>query len=656
VSKSKKKILLFLIILFIVLLIPGRIVVTAFIKYSALKPDITKRLSQLQTFFRNEDKQTPFFDEKVFLLPAYFSSVKKDVPPSKILDKHGRTIGIFRKKGTGFIRNERNLPAAFTSLLINTEDKRFYSHKGYHLPSIFRAFIVNLKKGRRAQGGSTLTQQLAKILFTTREKKYSRKIFEVLCTRDIEQTFTKKEILLLYANLIYYGHGATGIENVSSLYFKKKPAQLSFLETAHIVGIIAGPTFYSPYVNKEYSKKRHWAILLSASKSGIIPKTYIENEYIRYWKHFDDSMSLAVSFWPMSKNLTPYYIETIRTMVLQRFETNITEGGCTIKTGLDLLYQNAVNETLRSYLSKYNKNRSNLAGRKLEGSVILLDNKTGLVLAAAGGASFTAANQLLRTHRISRQIGSLIKPFIYIKAFEREDMLPDTILSDLPIKSKWWNPKNYDKKYLTNVTAEFALMTSRNVPTIHLLNQIGLLDFRKYFLALSDLPAAAVPKNMSIGLGTFGMNALSVSRIYSYIARDGNEIKPVFVQRITDKTNAVLFERQNLISSNIAITESLSNVISVKKILNKVVIQPGGTAYKAFTTSGISIDTIFGKTGTTQDARDVWFAGFTPGITCIVWIGYDDNSPIKKASGGKLAAPVWMEIIKKIHILGNLKV
>ena len=638
---KKKYFLVILFILSLPFLYICSLVLISSLRYLNTQNEINQRIDGLKNAFGSGNQKTIIQESLYFETPLILLNQKDS--PSKIYDRNKRVIGEFSHPGVEFIQDIRGVPSYFVKSLLAMEDRKFYAHSGYNIKSIARAAFANLSAGRVVQGGSTITQQLAKILFTTRKKKVSRKLYELYCARKLEKTFTKNEILLLYSNMVYFGHGTEGLSQVAKTFFKKKPSYLNAVECTHLVSMIANPTFYSPYLYPERSKRRHWVVLEQLAKTGGISLSYAKRTYEKYWDGIGlGKRRLGFNFWTMSRNEAPYYTESVRQMLAENFSrSEILKNGLSIHTGLDIDFDRIGHRVLSKHLQRHREN--GLDG--IEGALIALDNITGEVITAVGGSGFSVNNQMRRYEQASRPVGSLAKPLIYLLAFKELERTPLDLLNDEPMEIKIpgriWRPQNYDREFQGEMSYSKALVTSRNIPAIQLLKELGVKKYRNYIMGAFADNHPHVQKDLSIALGSYSLTPLQVVGLYARFARDGEPISPVMLSHVIDRFQGKSMDQRDVILKNSSPRNQIYTLpyYYLYSELEKVLRDPSGTGYRAHNDNPLGVIRAAGKTGTTQDRRDAWFVGFTPQITCAVWVGFDDNRAMEKGSGGSLAAP-----------------
>lgn len=519
------------------------------------------------------------------------------------------------------------------------EDSRFLYHHGINIKSIFRATLKNLANLRFAQGGSTITQQLVKNFFLTPEKTIKRKLKEIFMATILEFQINKDRILELYLNVIYMGQNQTfqirGFGEASKHYFLKDITQLNLAQCALMAAIINSPRRFNPFTNSEKALKRRNKILLKMKELEMIDS---------------DSFQQA-NLSPLPKRLiiltdpSPYFVQAVKNELKKR---NLQHKGFKVYTTLQPIAQSYAKESVintldqleRSYLSLKQKKES---GANLQAAILSIDLKTGQALALVGGRNFkqTQYNRVTQAHR---QVGSIMKPFVYLTALDSEDKnkelySPLSILSDKKFVYKYnkqtWEPKNYKGTYEGPVMLYYALKNSINVATAQLGIQIGLdkiVDTSKKLgiqSLIQPLPA--------ISLGAFELYLWEIAQAYSTIANFGVKKNIHFIKRITDLNDNEIYKYKEQ-SESVVNKDSAAILVSMMKQTTL-----SGTAQSL---APVFKHSIASKTGTTSNHRDSWFAGFTPEVLTIVWLGYDDNTH-HGLSGATGALLIWKNFMKE---------
>lgn len=535
----------------------------------------------------------------------------------------------------------RQVPEHVVQAILAAEDTRFFSHRGMDIKGILRAVWVNVTHFALKQGGSTITQQLAKNYFLTPEKKLSRKIKELFMSITMEFMYGKEEILEIYLNEIYLGQkpgaAVNGIGEASFYYFDKPVEDLSIIEGATIAGLLRAPNRYSPYVNPELCKQKRNQVL----------QTMVKNRWL------DESELQALLDSPVtpggntaSASKAPYFMDYLATQLQSLYSPEALESlGLSIYTTLDSDVQKAAEKALEKGLSRLEKSIPALKKTKLQGAVIVMQPRTGNILAMVGGRDY-GKSQFNRAVQALRQPGSAFKPFVYAAALDT--YAPTSLFSNLPktyyMDGKSWSPKNYGPYPQEVVTMRTALAHSINLPTVDLAMKTGMekiMDTARGFgfTTFNQIyPSGA--------LGGMEVIPLELARAYCAFAADGMLPFPLSMKEVVDE-NGELLERRHMKITR-AITPEKAFIIN--SMLKSVVEE--GTA-RSLLSSGMTYP-IYGKTGTTNDSRDAWFVGYTPDILALVWVGSDDAKSIH-ASGARAALPIWADLISSLpqHISKN---
>lgn len=506
----------------------------------------------------------------------------------------------------------------FMDALIATEDRRFYEHDGIDPMAIARAMIRNLQRGKITEGGSTLTQQLARNVFLSNERSYERKIREAALAKKLEEQLSKEEILELYINNIYFGEGAYGIYAASEIYFGKRPNQLSITEAAALAGMPQAPSRYNPFIHRDHATARRNEVLGNLHEVGKITAEELE-------KYRGQSIQLNPQGQTLSKsNRAPFFNQYVIQQVQRQFDLDdqgFWHSGLKIYTTLDLKAQRLAKRTLREQSAAWGR-----TGKKQQAALVTVDPKNGDILAYVGGKDFTQT-QYDRATQAIRSPGSLFKVFTYTTAIDR-GYEPSRVYLDEPIEIDGWAPTNYDKAHHGYMTMARALVTSNNIIAVKVLNELGpqtVVDTAKDMGIKSHLnPYHALT------LGGSGVNLLEITSAIGVLANQGVRVEPHAVEKIMDFEGRLIY-RYHPIRRDVL---PRSTVDTMVKMLEAVVRRGTGR--------GAAIDRpMAGKTGTSDDYRDAWFVGFTPDLVTGVWVGNDDNSPMPGMTGGALPARIW---------------
>ena len=536
-------------------------------------------------------------------------------PSITFLDKDGRIIASYGDIYGKSIKYQ-NLPRNLINAVIVTEDKRFFQHHGVDFRGVLRAVYVNFKEGRIVQGGSTITQQLAKNLFLTPERSYTRKLHELILSIWLEIRFSKQQILSIYLNRVYLGSGTYGVQAASEKYFNKKVEDLNLYECAVIASLLKAPSRYNPIANKDLSKKRASLVLESMTKDKMITEEKV--------KQAKDNNQKYSKFTTPPKS-TRYFIDWLLPRV-KAYVREINED-LIVRTTLDVKLQKIAEESLNKITLNYpSADQSALVGLDLDGGVISM----------IGGRDY-GDSQFNRVTQAKRQPGSAFKLFVYLAGIEN-GLLPEDIIIDSKVNINGWSPKNYKDNYLGEVSIEDAFSKSINTVAVKISEKIG----RDKVIKMAKIMGINSPilNNPSLALGTSEVNLLELTAAYDVLANNGNG---VFVHGIRSIENT---DGENLFTRKIQGPGKILEATVVKTMTQMMeeTIKTG-TGKKARLNRPAA-----GKTGTSQSLRDAWFVGFTSNIVVGVWFGNDDDSPMKKITGGTAPAILWNDFMKKAHL------
>ncbi len=530
------------------------------------------------------------------------------------------------------------VPQHLIYAVLAAEDSRFYDHPGFDPLGILRALYINLRHGSIRQGGSTITQQLAKNYFLTPDRKLSRKLNELLLAVVMEIKYDKDEILEIYLNEIYLGQkgpvAINGIGEASYFYFGKPVVQLTLVEAATIAGLIKAPNHFSPYVDKVRCQGRRNTVLRAMHAKG-----WISDKELR----INTSLAVhVVGFKPYNKK-APYFMDYLSRQLETLYSPEtLSSLGLSIYTTLDTQVQKAAERALKKGLARLEQSRPALRRKdpaaKLQGAIIVMQPKTGYVLAMVGGRDY-GVSQYNRIVQSRRQPGSALKPFVYLAALDK--FTPASRLFNEPktyrVDGKPWRPQNFETDSEFDVSLRTALKKSLNVATVDLAMKVGLqriVDQIERFQF--STPVKPYP---SLALGAFEVIPMDLARAYCAFAADGVLPYPLSLKDVIDENDKVLKQTH----VNVERLMSPAKAYIMTSMLQSVVRD--GTA-RALREGGISWP-VAGKTGTTDDYRDAWFVGYTPDLLALVWVGFDNGDTIT-ATGSSAALPVWAELIKFI--------
>ena len=641
---------------------------------------------------------------------------------TELYDDQGRIIGSFALQRR-VVATYDDYPQVLRDALISIEDKDFYRHWGINVWRIVGAAYRDIQSGGKVQGASTLTMQLARNLFLSPDRSFPRKIQEALLAIQIERKFTKQQILLLYANQIFLGHGAYGFESASEYYFSKPARNLTLEEAALLAGLPKAPQYYSPIVHPDRALKRRNLVINAMLEDGKITAEQAAEAKAR---------AIQLNLQRDPNSLAPYYVEEIRRYLENKYGSNqVHEGGLRVYTSLDMDLQKSANHAVLDGVAAYERrhgwkghllnvlsNGVTLANydhpdwaeepenngyvhalvaavspgqvtlkfsryhatltqqdaawtsRKIQqilrpgdlcyvkilslgpgaasrvsleqdsgtqGALVAIDNLTGEIKAMVGGRDFNES-KFNRATQALRQVGSSFKPYVYTAAIDQGASPDDTVL-DAPITfetaSGPYTPHNYDEKFEGTITLRRALAQSRNIPALRLANTLTIktvIDYAHRFGITSN-----IPPYLPVALGSAEITLIEQASAYSVFPNDGVRITPRYITKVTDYEGRVLEEDfpdvKDVVSARTA---------RIMTFMLQEVVQHGTGIAAARMKLPLA-----GKTGTTNDFTDAWFVGFSPSMTCGVWIGYDEKKSLgAKETGARAALPIWMDFMK----------
>ena len=568
-------------------------------------------------------------------LPNIQSMVEDYKPQmaTTIYDKNNNVVDILEVDSRDAVKLEDVSPYVKEAFLA-IEDKKFYSHHGLHFKGIIRAILTNFLKGKATQGGSSITQQLAKNAFLTPERTFSRKVKEAILTYQIERTYTKDEILERYLNEIYFGSGSYGIKNAADQYFRKDPKDLNIAEAALLAGIPNRPTKYDPNRSLENALHRQQIILKEMFEDGRITKEEYE-EALAYKfeleneenvKNVPENTSIIYNRRPKKAYNNPELTTIVENYLAEIYDDEqIYTSGLKIYTTIDLDYQKVARDTFNAY--PYFKNK------EINGAMVTLDPFTGGIISIVGGKNFKAGN-FDRATMARRQLGSSFKPFVYLKALEEGYEPYSVVVNDFVAYGKW-APKNFDGRYTFNSTLVNSLNLSLNIPAVKLMDAVTVEAFKEEMTDKIKLTSEV--QNLTTALGSVDSTPVNTAANFSIFVNGGYIVKPNIIREIRDNQDILIYV------ADIEKVKAFDSVdVSVITAMLKSVVS-NGTATKArvYDKSGRPIQQ-GGKTGTTSEHRTAWFVGITPEYVTVCYIGRDDNKPMYgKMTGGSAVAPMW---------------
>lgn len=551
----------------------------------------------------------------------------KPMESSFIYSSDGKILAELYIERRNFIQHY-NIPVRIKNAFIAIEDQRFYSHPGVDIIGILRALYKDLMAQSIVEGGSTITQQLSKMLFLKPEKSLSRKIKEAIISGQIEKRYTKDEILGMYLNQAYFGARAYGIEAAAQTYFGKPVSELSTAEAALLAGLLKAPSKYSPFKNPDKAHVRRQIVL----------KKMLENKFIskdEYERSNTEPLPVSLNY---RKYEAPYFVELLRQNLEAAYGDKIYTSGLRVYSTLDYKMQKAAEKAITIGINDIEKRTRPGA----QAALVAIDLRNGHIKAMVGGNDFWDT-QFNRATMALRQPGSAFKPFVYAAAIMENGMSAEDEILDKPVSfqgakpNSIWSPKNYNNEYHGYVSLKKALALSLNTATVRLAYNIGvdkIIMLAKKCGIKSDLQPY-----LPIALGASDVTPLELTSAYSVFAT-GKRFDYQTYEKILSRDSVVIEDK----FPHSAAIISPEIVEEMKKLLREVV--ETGTAVKAKDLK----KTVYGKTGTTNDYSDAWFIGFDDRLVVGVWVGRDDHKPIgPKESGGKAALPIWIEFMKNIQ-------
>lgn len=546
-----------------------------------------------------------------------------------IYASNGEVIGWLYKENRIWVPIE-NIPQVMKNAIVAIEDSRFYQHHGLDYIGIFRAIRTNLTHGDVAQGGSTITQQLARGVFLSPRRTLERKIREAILALEIEKKYSKDEILEFYLNQIYFGAGAYGVEAASRTYFGIPASKMDLAQAAMIAGLVAAPSAYSPFSDLELARERQRQVLKRMQDLGYIDARQAKTAY-------QEQLKFAKSSEEFQTLRYPYFTTYVLHELLGRYSEDLLyRGGLKIYTTMDIKMQNNAQDAVEQGLSTAKAEGIN--GK--QAALVAIEPATGYIKAMVGGAKFDLASQFNRAWQAQRQPGSSFKVFVYTTALLRGDT-PDSMVDDNPISlpagdGKIWSPKNDDGRYWGRIPYRRALQYSRNVCAVRLMQDLGPDEVIKnaYKMGISS----HLESNLSLALGSSVVTPLEMTSAFTVFPNGGCRVAPSAVKLIVDADGRVIEDHRRPQKEQVIPPEVASMMV---EMLQGVV--DGGTGTRARIPGRV----VGGKTGTTDEHRDTWFIGFTPQLAASVWVGNDDFSKMNYAFGGYIPAMIFQQFVSR---------
>ncbi|MBE7707023.1 MAG: PBP1A family penicillin-binding protein [Cyanobacteria bacterium SIG30] len=550
-----------------------------------------------------------------------FDSIKPN-PVTSIYSSDGKLLKTFSSFKFEKVEIE-DVPDDLKNAFIATEDKNFYHHEGYDLLGLVRSTIVNIMAGRAKQGASTITQQLARILFLSNEKTFDRKIRELILAHRIEKTISKNEILEMYLNAVYLGSGTYGVLSASKTYFDKELKDLTLAEKALIAGLPQAPSIYSPFKNPDKAiKRRNW-VLKRMRSTGCITKK-------QYEQAIQEELTLNQKPRIYSHNKAPYLVDYIINELkkIGFDEDEISSEGLRIYSTVDYESQIKAQDSIRTTMQAVG-----LTKDKSQASLFSFNPTNGKIYAYVGGKNYEKS-QYDRVTNAIRPPGSSFKPFVYAAALKK-GLTTQDLMDDSPLKvSEKWAPKNYGDKYRGEIPAWLALAVSSNVCAVRLIQATGV---DAVISMARDLGITTpLQRDYTIALGSNGVKLYDMVISYGAFANGGYRVQPYAVERVENSRGVVIYENKSVRSLKVL---DFDIAASMTYMLKKVISSGTGK------TASIGREAA-GKTGTTDDYRDAWFVGYTPDLVTGVWVGNDDNTKMPGITGSSAPARIWREYMK----------
>ncbi len=560
------------------------------------------------------------------------SNLADDIRPpasSQIYDINGNEIANVHAAENRVPVKITQIPKNLQDAFVAVEDARFYDHMGIDPRGILRAVYSNITGRTISEGGSTITQQLAKNAYLTQDRTLKRKVQEVFLALQLERQYTKQEILELYLNQIYFGQGAYGVQAAAQTYFGKNVEDLDLNECAMLAGIPKSPNYYSPFNNLNAAQERKATVLDQMEKYGYVNGVTVA-------KTKTEKLKLIAPVKKTDSTVAAYFIDYVTQRLIDKYGADaVYKDGLKVYTTLDMDMQKAAENAMQALPNR--KTDANGITQP-QGALVAIDPHTGYIKAMVGGRG---TDQFNRATMAVRQPGSAFKPFVFAAALENK-FTPNTLIDDSPIKIGDWAPQNYERTFSGKVPLRKVAEQSLNVPTVKIAQQLGI-DKPIYYaqemgISTFVLDGPQNDRNFSTALGglTKGVTPLEITSAYGTFANKGIHVEPVAIVKVLDRNGKVLEQadpkQKSVISEGSAaeLTSMLQGVIA------------HGTGARANIGRPAA-----GKTGTTSDYLDAWFVGYTPDLVAGVWIGNDDNTSFGTVTGGMLPAEIWKAFMQK---------
>jgi penicillin-binding protein 1A len=567
-------------------------------------------------------------------------NLRGDIRPAasaQVFDVNGKLITVLHAVENRLPVPLTKVPKDLQNAFVALEDNRFYQHSGVDPRAILRAVWINISAGGVSEGGSTITQQLAKNAFLTQERTWKRKVQEVIIAFQIEKQYTKNEILELYLNQIYFGAGAYGVQAAAQTYFGKNVEQLSLAESAMLAGLPKSPNYYSPFNSMKAAKERQATVLDQMVKYGYLDQATADKNKSAPLKVAVDAPKPDPKKKPDPKAKdkdfsvsASYFIEYITAQLIDKYGADtVYKEGLKIYTSIDLDLQKAAEKAMRE-LPVMSVDKNGL--QQPQGALVSIDTHNGYVKAMVGGRGTDKFNRAVLAER---QPGSAFKPFVYLTALDAGKS-PASIIDDKPFRVGNYAPMNYDRTFKGPITLRTALALSRNIPAVKLAQEVTpeRVVRNAQNMGITTLVTSGshndITLAMALGGLTRGVTPLDIASAFGVLANQGVRVEPVTILKVVDRNGKVL--EQHVPKEKMVVNERVAFLLTD---MLKGVIQYG-------TGTGANIGRpAAGKTGTTDEHKDAWFVGYTPDISTSVWIGFDSDGTLDGQTGGEIPATIW---------------
>lgn len=556
-------------------------------------------------------------------------SIQSFVPAETtyIYDIKGRLLTGIHGEANREVVPLKNISPHLKRAVLASEDSSFYNHHGIDPVGVARALVVNWQARKVQEGGSTITMQLVKNVFLSKDRTFTRKLAEAVLAIRLEQVLSKNEILNKYLNQVYWGDNNYGVQMAARYYFNKSAANLTLAQSAMLAGLLPAPESFSPFINPELAKQKQKEVLFRMLQlNWISQQDYNQalNEKLQLNKKRD-----------LTGSASPYITNAVAQELVQKFGRDaLLTGGMRVQTTVDAKFQTMAEQTVK----RWHKRLSSQGLRNNQIALVAIDPRTHFVKALVGGVD-ARKSEFNRATQARRQPGSSFKPIVYYAAFASGRFTPNTIVQDTPVSYRdgngWYSPRNYDNSFMGAIPVRTALSLSRNIPAIRLGKAVGLNKVVETSRTLGI--TSPMQPVTSLPLGAIGVTPLEMASAYATFANYGWQSPPTLIMRVTDSRGNVLID--NTPKPRLVLNPWAS--ASVINVMQSVINNGTGTAAAIGRPAA-------GKTGTTSSERDIWFVGSVPQLTTAIWVGRDDNRRLGfGATGGGKVAPIWRDFMRQ---------